>query len=109
MARQLKVNAMALGHLMRALTEEPRTITELAELTGLHYHTVREWVNALHDQGVVFIAGYEKDRRDRDNAPLWLFGVDKRDAKKSKLTAAERQARVRARIKAAKMLNLITA
>lgn len=97
---------MSLGKLLRLLVDGEHTFEELAESTGLHYRTVCEWVNALHREGVVHIAGYEKDSYNRDNAPLWLFGVDKRDAKRSKLTAAQRQARCRARKRQASLLGL---
>lgn len=102
----VKVNALSLGQLVRALSGEPMTFGELAEETGLHYHTVREWVNAMHDAGAVFVAAWEADVRGRHNSPMWQLGVDKRDVRKPKLTAAQRQARVRERKKQAAFLNL---
>ena len=107
MARQLKVNAMSLGILMRALHEGPHSYKELAEITGLHYATIRDWVNALHDQGVVHIAAYERDARDRDSVRLWQYGIDKRDAKKRKLTGAQRQARQREKKESMKVLQMM--
>lgn len=106
--RRVKVNAMSLGHLVRALSCEPMSYAELAEETGLHYHTVREWVNAMHQVHAVHVAAWATDTRGRHNSPLWQLGVDKRDARKPTLTAAQRQQRLRDRKKQAAMIGMMT-
>lgn len=92
----IKVGAMTYAKLIRELTEGPWSFMDMATNTGLHYHTVREYVNALHREGMVHIAGWEKDNWGRDCKPLWVFG-EGRDKKRTKLTAAQRQARHRSK------------
>ena len=43
----VKVNAMSYAKLLKELHDGPFSFVELAENTGLHYHTVREYVNAI--------------------------------------------------------------
>lgn len=95
----IRVNAMSYAKLMAELVHEPITYRELAEATGLHYTTVREYITALHKEKVVHIAEYNKDKCLRDNERLWLWG-HKKDATRSKFTAAERQIRYRNKIAA---------
>lgn len=102
----MKVNALSFAVLMRVLNEDAHTIAELNEATGLHPQTIREWINVMHMKKVVFIAGYEKDAKGRDNAPYWQFGIDKTDAKRARLTSAERKARSRMKRKTANIFNL---
>lgn len=94
----IKVGAMTYAKLIKELVDGPWSFLDMATNTGLHYHTVREYVNALHKEGVIHIAGWEKDRWGRDCKPLWVFGVG-RDKTRAKLTQAQRQARHRAKVK----------
>jgi predicted ArsR family transcriptional regulator len=92
----IKVNAMSYAKLIKELHDGPYSFQELADNTGLHYHTVREYVNCLHRERLVHIALWEKDRLGRDCKPLWVFGRSK-DKKREKMTQAERQARHRSK------------
>ncbi len=92
----IKVNAMSYAKLLRELHDGPFSFQELADNTGLHYHTVREYVNALHREHLVHIALWEKDRLGRDCKPLWAYGQS-RDKKRERMTQAERQERHRAK------------
>lgn len=94
----IKVGALTYAKLIRELMEGPWSFVEMATNTGLHYHTVREYVNALHREGLVHIAGWDKDMLGRDCKPLWNFGQG-RDKKRARLTAAQRQERHRNKIK----------
>lgn len=96
---QIKVNAMSYAKLVRELHDGPFSFAELAENTGLHYHTVRDYVNQLHKERLVYVADWEKDRLGRDCKPLWSFGIDRKDKRRAKLTAKERQQRHRAKKK----------
>jgi hypothetical protein len=71
----------------------------LAELTGLHYVTVLQYTRELHRAGAAHISSWEKDVRGRDSVKIYKLGVG-RDAKREKLTSADRQVRARARKKA---------
>jgi len=101
-----RINAMSFAKLVAELVAAPMSYRELVEATGLHYCTIREHVVALHREGVIHIAGYNKDCRDRDNERLWLFGA-KRDAKRTRLSHTERQRRCRAKAKLAAQLGLL--
>lgn len=94
----IKIGALTYAKLVRELVEGPWTFIDMATNTGLHYHTVREYVNALHKEGLIHIAGWEKDRWGRDCKPLWVFGAG-RDKPRAKLTQAQRQARHRSKVK----------
>lgn len=101
----VKVNAMSYAQLIKALMPGCFTLQELADESGLHYLTVCEHTRELHKAGVIYISHWEKDSRDRDALRVYKLGKG-RDAKREKLTAAQRQARVRARQQMARLLNL---
>lgn len=101
----LKVNAMSQAHLIRALLVGDMTLSELAEETGLHYVTVREYCSALHKAGAAHIARWEPDARGRHIIKVYRLGQGK-DAVRPKMTQSERQARLRARKRAAEMLSV---
>lgn len=93
---QLKVNAMSYAKLVKELHDGPYSFAELAENIGLHYHTVRDYVNAMHREGLVHIVSWDKDSYGRDCKPLWTFGPGK-DKRRARMTQAERQQRHRAK------------
>jgi len=92
----VKVNAMSFAHLVKLLLDGTRTAEELAEESGLHKQTVYIYTRQLHKKKAVFIADWEKDRLGRDCKPIFMIGC-KPDAKRHRLTQAERAANYRAR------------
>lgn len=92
----IKVNALSYAKLLRELHEGPFSFQELADNTGLHYHTVRDYVNALHRERLVHIFAWDKDSYGRDCKPLWIYGQG-RDKKRERMTQAERQQRHRSK------------
>jgi len=92
----IKMNAVLQAHLIRMLCDGPCTIQEIADETGLHYMTVQVYLRELRQAGAAHIAAWEKDSRGRDQIKVYGLGVGK-DAKRRKLTGAERQAACRAR------------
>lgn len=93
---------MSYAYLLQALSVQARTYRELAEITGLHHHTVRDYVNALHKVRVVCIAGWtERGYRQGASALFALnSSLQARDAHKPPpLTRAERTARYKRRQK----------
>lgn len=92
----IKVNALSYAKLLRELHEGPYSFAELAENTGLHYHTIRDYVNALHRERLVHIFAWDKDSYGRDCKPLWIYGQG-RDKKRERMTQAERQQRHRSK------------
>lgn len=99
----LKVNAMSQAHLIRALLVGDMTLAELAEETGLHYVTVREYCSALHKAGAAHIARWEPDVRGRHCIKVYRLGPGE-DAARPKIPQIERQAQLRAKKRAAEML-----
>ena len=92
----VKVNAMSFAHLVKLLLDGTRTADELAEESGLHKQTVYIYTRQLHSKKAVFIADWEQDRLVRDCKPIFMIGC-KPDAKRHKLSPAERAANYRAR------------
>jgi hypothetical protein len=103
-----RINALSYAILLRELIESPSTLRELSAATGLAYTTIREAMHAWHIAKIVYIVGYNKDARGRDNERLWSFGLDRRDAKRFAFTQSERQARSRAKKRAIQLVNILS-
>lgn len=103
----IKVNAIAQAQMIRMLLEEPHSLTEIAEETGLHYVTVCGYTRALHRAGALHIAGWGEDRRGRSCVKLYKLGRG-RDVKRTPLTQADRQRRARAKKRMATLLGLVS-
>lgn len=91
-----KMNAIAQALLIKLMWEGIYTCEQLAEETGLHYVTVLEYTRALHRFGAAHIASWEKDGRGRDLIKVYKLGPGK-DAKRQRMTPAERSARHRSK------------
>jgi hypothetical protein len=104
--RQIKLGAYTNALLIKALLEGDYNCMDLAELTGLHYTTVSEYLRELCRVGGAHISAWEKDSRGRDVIKVYRLGAGK-DAKREKLTGAERQARVRAKRDAERMQQVL--
>lgn len=92
----VKMSAVLQAHLIKMLCDGPCTIQEIADETGLHYMTVQVYLRELYRAGAAHIAAWEKDSRGRDVIKVYALGPGK-DAKRQKMTGAERQAACRAR------------
>jgi predicted ArsR family transcriptional regulator len=91
----IKINAICQAQLIKLLFDGVYTCHELAEQTGLHYVTVLQYTRELHAAGAVHICAWEKDGRGRDVIKIYKIG-EGGDAKRKKMTPAERQAKSRA-------------
>ena len=69
-------------------------MTELAEETGLHYVTVRDYCKELHKVRAVHIARFEPDAHGRHTIKVYKLGSG-HDARRIRMTGAQRQARSR--------------
>jgi hypothetical protein len=96
--RIVKINAYTQAVLIKHLLEGIYTCEELAEHTGLHYVTVLHYTRELHRVGAAHISSWDKDARGRDIIKVYKLGPGK-DAKRDKLTLAERQLRYRTKKK----------
>jgi predicted ArsR family transcriptional regulator len=103
----IKVNAMCQAQLVKLLLEGTHTCYELAQATGLHYVTVLHYCRELHKAGAAHIAMWEKDSRGRDLLKVYKLGAGK-DAKRRKMSSAERQRKYREKKKHAEMLQVTT-
>jgi predicted ArsR family transcriptional regulator len=103
----IKVNAMCQAQLVKLLLDGTHTCYELAEATGLHYVTVLHYCRELHKAGAAHIAMWEKDSRGRDLLKVYKLGAGK-DAKRSKMSSAERQQKYRDKKKHAQMVQVTT-
>jgi predicted ArsR family transcriptional regulator len=98
----MKINAYSQAQMIKMLLDGPATCQDLAEATGLHYVTVYQYTRELRRAGAAYISAWEKDSRGRDVIKVYKLGSGK-DAKRERMTGAERQARTRERKKAAQM------
>lgn len=103
--RIIKINAITQAHLIKLLLDGDRTCQELAEETGLHYVTVLQYTRELYRAGAAYISHYEKDVRGRDMLKVYKIGKGK-DAKRGRMTSAEKQTRVRSKQRMATLLGL---
>lgn len=101
----MKINAYHQAQLIKLLLEGTYSCAELAEETGLHYVTVLEYTRELHRAKAAHISMWEKDGRGRDMIKIYKIG-EGRDARRSKLTPAQRQQRVRDKRKLALQLGI---
>lgn len=90
---------MTQAQLIKLLMEGAYNCKELAELTGLHYVTVLQYTRELHKVGAAHIVRWETDERGREAVKVYKLGAG-RDARRSRMTEAQRQARYRAKLKA---------
>jgi predicted ArsR family transcriptional regulator len=92
----IKINSISQAQLIKLMLDGVYTCHELAEQTGLHYVTVLQYARELHAAGAAHICAWEKDSRGRDAIKIYKIG-ENRDAKRKKMTSAERQAKSRER------------
>lgn len=85
---QVKVNQEAYAMVIRALMDEPQTLTMLQELTGLHRVTLYRLFRILKKHRIVHVSGWEQDRRGRDMYPIFTMGEGK-DKPKFKMSQRE--------------------
>ena len=90
----IKINAIAQAQLIKLLLDGVYTCHELADQTGLHYVTVLHYTRELHSAGAVHICAWQKDGRGRDAIKIYKIG-EGNDARRKKMTEAERQAKSR--------------
>ena len=105
--RIIKVNALSYAKLVLMMLDGTYNCKELAEMTGLHYVTVLQYARELHLSGAAHIHMWEKDSRGRDNIVVYKIGKNK-DAKRSRLTPKERQARYRNKRRNSQIINLVS-
>lgn len=106
--RIIKVNALSFAQLIKYMNEGTYDCKELAELTGLHYVTVLQYTREMHRAKAAHICMWEKDSWGRDAVKIYKTG-EGRDAKRSKMTQAQRQQRHREKKRGISMTNILGA
>lgn len=104
--RLIKINAITQAKLIKYMLEGIYTCQQLADETGLHYVTVLQYARELHRAGAAHIASWEKDARGRDVLKIYKIGAGK-DAKRQKMTSAQRQAKSRAKLKTVQLTQVL--
>lgn len=104
--RKIKINAVLQARLIKLLLEAPHSAKELALETGLHYLTCLDYLRALHKEKAAYIAAYAPDTQGRHSIKQFALG-SKPDAKRIRLTQAQRQARVREKKRAIQTLMVL--
>jgi len=105
--RVVKTNAIMQANLIKLLLDGTHTCKELAEAVGAHYVTVLHYCRELHKAGAAHIHMWEKDSRGRDLLKVYKLGHGK-DAKRRKMSSAERQQKYRDKKKHAQMVQVTT-
>lgn len=103
-----KVNQDTYARVFKELLDGPITAHDAVQSAGLHVVTAQNLMRCLKKHKVVHVAAWEKDRLGRDVTPVYALG-DGRDKPRRKLTAAERQARHRAKKAALALTNGVAA
>jgi len=104
----IKINAISQAQLIKLLLDGVYTCHELAEQSGLHYVTVLQYTRELHSAGAVHICAWEKDGRGRDAIKIYKIG-EGTDARRKKMTAAERKVKSRTKKFNIEMMHRIAA
>lgn len=102
----VKINAFTKAKLIEAMLDGVYNCQELVEITGLHYVTVLHYTRELHRAKAAHICQWDKDSRGRDVVKIYRIGRGK-DAKREKLTGAQRQARHREKKKAQEVAKIM--
>lgn len=102
-----KINAITQARLIKLLLDGTYTCQELADETGLHYVTVLQYTRELHRFKAAHITMWEKDSWGRDAIKVYKLGEGK-DARRAKMTPAERQARHRQKKQQIQVINSLS-
>jgi predicted ArsR family transcriptional regulator len=91
----VKINSLLYARMIKMLMDESgQSVHDIVDELGLHYVTVQRYLRDLHQEEAVHIKAWQKDARGRDAIKVYALGPG-RDARRKKLTTAERQARSR--------------
>lgn len=91
--KSLSNRVSAFGRMVDSLIDGA-SVPELVVVTGLNTTTVQRYVNGMRKSGAIHVHMWNPDRRGRDILPVYIMGRGK-DAKRRKLSHAERQRRYR--------------
>lgn len=96
----MKMMQLHYAKMLAGIVDDGATITEIVNDTGLHRHTVAEYMTALHKERVIHIVGWERFPTNNMWTPVYKLGRRYDTRKPKPLTHYERQQRHRDKIKA---------
>lgn len=105
----MNVTAMTYAKLMKLLTEGTRNTRELSEAVGVHYETMRDYIRALHKEGVIHVVMWDDDARGANTIAVWMLGQEADAKQRPSKTPIQRQAAYRAKKKALMMIERLAA
>jgi hypothetical protein len=81
-----RLGSLSVAKVMRALLEGPCTAQELHEVSGLHIHTIHEYMRAMRKEKILHICAWEEETAGRESFRVYKLGggVDVPRRKKSK-------------------------
>lgn len=82
-----RINALSVAKMLKALLEGPTSIYELTDVSGLHIHTIRAYMNAMVKEKCAYVSGWEKDSRNCDNIRIFSLGYGRNVARSRKSKA----------------------
>lgn len=88
---------------------EGATVQDIMEETGLRIETVRKYINAMYNQYALRIVRWEHNKAGRRNMAVYKLEIrskENKDVPRPSMTLRERQARYRAKVRAAKLRTL---
>jgi len=85
--KPVRLGAMSMAKITRALLDGPCSISELRLASGLSTNTLHEYMRALRKEGVVHISGWERDGMGRESLRVYKLGYGKDVARKKKSKA----------------------
>lgn len=100
--RPIKTGVLSVAKMVRRLMDDSQTVYTLADHTGLHPVTVRRFMKAMIKERAAHVCAWERDARGRECTPVYTLG-EGRQAPRKKMTAAERKAKSRDKMKAIKL------
>lgn len=106
--RPVRLGPLSVAKVMKTLLDGPSTVAELQDASGLSVSTLYEYLRALRKEGVVHVAGWEKDATGRESVRVFKLGPGK-DVPRQRKSKAQIARECRQRKSVAKMLQLIAA
>jgi predicted ArsR family transcriptional regulator len=100
---------IALGKFLALLLDEPSTVDEIAEYSGLSTQTIRSYIRTWRKEQIIYVAGWQEDTRGRLTHKSYQLGRSADVPRpRVRLSQAERARRQRERRKQERMLDALT-
>ena len=93
-----KLTRVRIAGMLQFLATGARTKTQVAKRVGISRTSANEWVNVLHEAGLVHITGYMFTRATGYRAAVYRWGKDVDTPKPAAQTGAERVAKCRDKV-----------